>query len=118
MEDRVNSRESFSITRATNVSSRVGTLEVTEYETTPEITDQLLTFCPLYLSLVPGVGSSRMLTGCVMLVDIIGFTMLSSTLCAEGLRGVDKLRLITDNTLAHFINTIYNFDGDGIFRYY
>ena len=108
------SRDSFSVTHVSK-SSRVGTMEEAEQvDTTPELTNQLLSFCPRSLSLVPGVGSSRVLNACVMLVDIVGFTELSYTLCTEGLTGIDKLRLVTNNTLAHFINTIHNFDGDGI----
>ena len=103
---------SFSINRVSIYEGTIGAVE--HADTSPELTNQLLSFCPRYWNLLPGVGSSRNMDACVMLVDITGFTKLSSKLCAEGSKGIDKLRLVTNSTLAHFINTIYSFDGDGI----
>ena len=79
----------------------------------PDIVHKLTPFCPHSLCLVPSVGSSRMLEGCVMLADISGFTQLSSTLSSEGLTGIDKLRLVTNSSLAEFVKVIYDYDGDG-----
>ncbi len=50
---------------------------------------------------------------CLLLVDISGFTKLSSTLCTQGPSGIDRLRKITDHSLAQFVECVYLSGGDG-----
>jgi len=76
--------------------------------------EQCASFCPSHLSSVPPIGNSWFFNGCCMLADISGFTKLSSALCAEGAVGLDKLRLITDDSFAKFVNIIYSHGGDVI----
>jgi hypothetical protein len=70
-------------------------------------------FVPVSLVDVLRGGIFQSLFGCCLLVDISGFTNLSSTLCEEGVGGLDKLRSITDNSLGKFVECIYESGGDG-----
>lgn len=55
--------------------------------------------------------------GCILLVDISGFTKLSSALCTQGSNGIDLLRKITDNSFAQFVECVYLHGGDGRSHY-
>ena len=106
---------SFSISRFSDLSYHTCTINTSEHgDVITDSTDQLISFCPRSLSLLSRVGSSRMVEGCVMLADISGFTKLSSELCSQGREGIDKLRLITNESLAEFVNIINSFNGDGM----
>jgi hypothetical protein len=81
------------------------------------VSDEQLHLCQLFAprSLVDVLrnGSLKSSFGCCLLVDISGFTNLSSTLCEDGVQGLDKLRSITDNSLGKFVESIYEYGGDG-----
>jgi hypothetical protein len=53
--------------------------------------------------------------GCILFIDISGFTKLSSALCTQGSNGIDLLRQITDNSFAQFVECVYLHGGDGNF---
>ena len=51
--------------------------------------------------------------GVCMLVDISGFTKLSSTFCSRGSSGLDELHAITSGYLGKLVRIVYFFGGDG-----
>lgn len=87
-----------------------------------EFSNVMLSFCPDILikhldetALLGDVSPSRSWyqDGACMLVDISGFTRLSGELCAEGDRGLDKLRQITSVYLSTLLHIVYSNGGDG-----
>mmetsp|Transcript_23624 Transcript_23624/g.34643 ORF Transcript_23624/g.34643 Transcript_23624/m.34643 type:complete len:1106 (-) Transcript_23624:396-3713(-) len=69
-------------------------------------------FFPRHMQKIPRVGSSLYFDGCCFLADISGFTKLSNQLCAKGPKGIDKLRIFTNKSLALFVNLVYEYGGD------
>lgn len=53
--------------------------------------------------------------GACMLADISGFSAYSGLMCSRGVTGLDELRSVTNGLLGHFVQTVYNFGGDGKF---
>ncbi len=51
--------------------------------------------------------------GACMLVDISGFSKFSGAMCSKGVGGLDELRKATNGFLGHFVETVYEFNGDG-----
>jgi hypothetical protein len=50
---------------------------------------------------------------CCLIVDISGFTSLSSDLCDQGNRGLDKLRRIVNEYFGKLVGVIHSKGGDG-----
>ncbi len=75
---------------------------------------------PFYPSLIHKVMYSSDFTqlGCCLLVDISGFTILSSKLCSIGSIGIDTLRKIIDNSFATFVRKIHQYGGEGKYLCY
>ena len=61
-----------------------------------------------------GVYSSQFYGAC-LLVDISGFTKLSSKHCNSGVTGLDQLHRITNGFLAHLVQIVHYNCGDGKF---
>ena len=59
-----------------------------------------------------GVYSSQFYGAC-LLVDISGFTKLSSRYCNGGVNGLDQLHRITNGFLAHLVQIVHYNCGDG-----
>jgi class 3 adenylate cyclase len=80
------------------------------------IKQQLKSFIPDIITAIPDAKtlSSIHFKGYFLLADISGFTKLSSTLCAQGSKGLDKLRSITHNSFRSFIDIILIHGGDVI----
>lgn len=69
-----------------------------------------------HMSLLPSVSCrSTFFFGAVLLVDISGFTALSSAFCREGVSGLDKLQTVTSGILGRLVNAVYAHDGDGTY---
>jgi class 3 adenylate cyclase len=91
-----------------------------EAELTPKhiesIQEQLKSFVPNIITSCSEANdiSSIAFNGFFLLADISGFTKLSSTLCAQGSKGLDKLRSITNNSFRSFIDIILMHGGDVI----
>jgi hypothetical protein len=81
---------------------------------TSEALGQCVSFCPRYLDHLLKDGHGTVM-GCILLVDISGFTKLSSALCTQGSTGIDMLRKITENSFAQFVECVYLHGGDGRF---
>lgn len=63
-----------------------------------------------------GVGVySTNVTGACLLVDISGFTKLSSSFCMNGINGLDELHKITNGFLAHLVSLVYSHGGDVVY---
>lgn len=80
---------------------------------TSEAIGQCVSFCPRDLDKILKKGKGVVI-GCILLVDISGFTKLSSALCTQGASGIDLLRKITDNSFAQFVECVYMYGGDVI----
>jgi len=81
------------------------------------IQEELKSFVPNIISFCPEASEevvSHYFDGYFLLADISGFTKLSSTLCAQGSKGLDKLRSITNNSFRSFIDIILMHGGDVI----
>jgi len=80
------------------------------------IQQQLKSFVPHIITVVPEAKelSSIQFQGYFLLADISGFTKLSSQLCAQGSKGLDKLRSITNSSFRSFIDIILVHGGDVI----
>ena len=90
-------------------------LENSENHTIYHSNDSLkhcLSFCPRDFEKIITI-TKNIILGCILLVDISGFTKLSSQLCTEGINGIDLLRQITNNSFAQFIECVYYYNGDG-----
>ncbi len=59
----------------------------------------------------PPVGHQSV-TGCIMIVDISGFTKFSSNMCSKGAGGLDQLHTLAESFFQIIINRIYEYDGD------
>ena len=83
-----------------------------------ELADDLViqSYCPnILFELFPKVKEPTSVTffaACV-LVDISGFTKLSSGFCQNGSQGLDDLHNTTSSFLGIFSDTIYEYGGDG-----
>lgn len=88
--------------------------------TDSELTDDLVvqSYCPdILFELFPKVSepkSASFFAAC-LLVDISGFTKLSSGFCQNGSQGLDDLHNNTSAFLGIFSDTIYEHGGDGEF---
>jgi hypothetical protein len=51
--------------------------------------------------------------GAVLLADISGFSKFAGEMCTRGAKGLDVLHKVTSGFLGHFVQTVYDFDGDG-----
>ena len=56
--------------------------------------------------------ASFFLHGVCLLVDISGFTKLSSAFCAQGKDGIDGLQLATNGFMGKLVEIIYSYGGD------
>jgi class 3 adenylate cyclase len=56
--------------------------------------------------------ASFFLHGVCLLVDISGFTKLSSAFCAQGKNGIDGLQLATNGFMGKLVEIIYAYGGD------
>lgn len=87
-----------------------------------DTTDQLLPFCPrILLEVLRGVPFAKKLEprqfsirGVCMLVDISGFSKFSGAMCANGIKGLDGLREVTNGILGHYVSSVYKYGGDVI----
>ena len=59
----------------------------------------------------PPVGHQPVI-GCIMIVDISGFTKFSSNMCSKGAGGLDQLHSLAESFFQIIINRIYEYDGD------
>lgn len=57
---------------------------------------------------------SETFQGVLLLVDISGFTKLSSAYCTRGIEGIDDLQRIVNNYLGELVAMIYAYGGDVI----
>jgi len=75
-----------------------------------------LSFFPICLKELStsALEKSQFFYGCCLIADISGFTLLSSTLCAKGLDGIDELRLFIDNSFATLVQLVYQYGGEVI----
>lgn len=60
-------------------------------------------------------GAKREMRGCLMLVDISGFTHLAENLCARGPAGVDSLVNVINNYFTHLIAIVRKHGGDVLY---
>jgi hypothetical protein len=77
-----------------------------------------LSFCPnLLFSNFPSEFASKpcvsVFDGAVLLADISGFSKFAGEMCVRGAKGLDVLHKVTSSFLGHFVQTVYDFDGDG-----
>lgn len=56
--------------------------------------------------------ASFFIHGVCLLVDISGFTKLSSEYCSQGKSGIDSLQLATNGFMGKLVEIIYSFGGD------
>lgn len=80
------------------------------------IQQQLKSFVPNIITVLPEAKhlANIHFEGYFLLADISGFTKLSSKLCAQGSKGLDKLRGITNSSFRSFIDIILVHGGDVI----
>lgn len=52
-------------------------------------------------------------TGCVVIIDVSGFTRLAATAFDDGPTGLDKFRHTISDIFDSYINIIYSHGGDG-----
>lgn len=76
----------------------------------------LLCYCPRFIAQLSNgeLPRSVELCGCLMIVDISGFTHKSSTLGSSGRSGIDELRNVTRGILASYLNVIDHYGGEVI----
>lgn len=81
--------------------------------------ETVLQYASFFPRIIDKVIITKELTiiGCCLLVDISGFTKLSSKLCLEGPTGIDSLRVILDHSFANFVSIIHQYGGDGNYIY-
>lgn len=83
--------------------------------------DIIKSFCPsILLSLIeehfsksPISVRSISFPATCLVADISGFTKLSSTFSSKGSAGLDELHQHTNGFLGHFVNIVYEHNGDG-----
>jgi len=77
-----------------------------------------LAFCPdvllnhLTMSFKVELSTTK-LSGAILMVDISGFSTLSSELCSQGAIGLDSLYNMTNKFLGNFVDIVYDNSGDG-----
>jgi hypothetical protein len=98
------------------ISERIAMLEHSQFISNSSI---YYSFCPRSLILEQLACSdfdgakTKNYNCCCLIVDISGFTSLSSQLCEQGLAGVDKLRHFLNDSFKNLIRIVYSHDGDG-----
>jgi hypothetical protein len=118
-EDGVGSLASLMLSSKVNTIDKTKTISVTLYGEdvrdafeSSEAIGQCVSFFPRDINEILKNRHGTVM-GCILLVDISGFTKLSSALCAQGSNGIDMLRKITDNSFAQFVECVYLHGGDG-----
>ena len=75
--------------------------------------DILVSFCPDIIKIISNHASSQEIRGCALIVDVSGFTRLSSCLCDKGTVGLDNLRVVTNSLFDKLLPAIFSHGGDG-----